>query len=150
MRATRILRIELATHAHATEDLNKVRKALLYLIPEGLHEKTNIREVTMQGHYSNPITRLVVEFEGVEAERVVEHIAGLLDDYEKSILRSTLDQRYERKSGGLYIRFSKQDAYLGRLRVYEGDDVIRMVVVFRGSPSLKEVDKLLQEKGLIQ
>jgi len=145
----RILRIEFSVHAHATEDVERVKQALLNLLPEHVREKVAFSEAVVEGHYSNPIRRMSVHISGEDAIKVLEYLGSKLDDIEKRALAVSLDLRYDKKEGRLYIRFNKQDAFLGRIKLYDGDDVIRVVVVFRGSPKLEDVKRVLEEVGLL-
>jgi len=147
--SARVLRLELAVHAHATEDEEAVVKALLNLIPPGLRGSARVSRQRLRGHYMNPITRMTLSLEGKAAEEALRWMGGLMSEGEKELLWMELGQRYDESSGRLYLRFSKQDAYLGRARLGAGDDVVRVVVVFRGSPSIREVEEKLRELGLL-
>lgn len=136
-------------HAHATEDVERVKQALLNLLPDCVRGKAVFSEAVVEGHYSNPIRRMTVHISGEDAIKVLEYLGSKLDDIEKSALMASLDLRYDEKEGRLYMRFSKQDAFLGRVKLYDGDDVVRVVVVFRGSPRLEDVKHILEEVGLL-
>ncbi len=146
---TRPVRLELAAHAHATEDEGRVRRALLNLVPPELRGRAELERVVVEGHYSNPIVRLTLRLEGEDAVAALRHLASALDEYEKRLLDATLESRYDGREGRLYVRLSKQEAYLGRVRIFEGDDVVRMVVVFQGAPGVDEVRRALREVGLL-
>jgi len=124
-------RVELSCSAHATEDEGKVLTALLNIIPESLREQyaSAVETTRTMGYHGNPITiyRLVVE--GPDANEIFKHIALSLGEEDRKYIESTLSSRLERCR--LYIRVSKQWAYLRRLKVYEGDDVIRIVFTLR-------------------
>lgn len=146
---TRVLRVELAVHAHATEDTGRVRQALLNLIPEGLRGRVKIEESTVEGHYSNPITRIVARLEGSAAEEFLRGLGARLSEQDKKVLRFLLESRYDEKAGRFYLRLGKQDAYLGEVRFVDGDDVIHAVIVLRGSPRREKAIQVLEELGLL-
>ncbi|WP_048191555.1 RNA-binding domain-containing protein [Pyrolobus fumarii] len=146
---TRVRSLELAVHAHATEDLRKVEEALLKFLPEDVRNKVRIERVTLEGHHGNPIVRMNLVLEGEDAERAVKHIASMMDDTDKLLLNTSFEARYDEKSGKLFLRFSKQEAYLGRLRLMDGDDVVRVVVGFRGSPNTEKAKRFARELGLV-
>jgi len=52
------------------------------------------------------------------------------------MLERTLKLRLD-SSGHLYLRLDKQRAYLGEIRVYDGDDVIRVRVKL--SPQARQI-----------
>ncbi len=146
---TRVRNLELAVHAHATEDEGKVLEALLRLVPEDVRARARVEKSSLEGHHGNPIVRLRLILEGEDAEKTVRHIAGLLDETDKMILDTSFEQRYDERSGRLFLRFSKQDAYLGRLRLMDGDDVVRVVIGFRGSPRTEKAKRIARELGLL-
>lgn len=149
MATTGIVSVELAVHVHATESYDKVKQALLSLIPDSARGDVVFDEQVLEGHYGNPITRIVARIRGARAREVLEHIASRLGDVDKKLLKTMLENRYDSRSGRLYLRVSKQDAYLGHVRLLDSDDVIKITIVLRGSPRLEEVLGILQELGLV-
>ncbi|NOZ89459.1 MAG: hypothetical protein GXO15_05995, partial [Crenarchaeota archaeon] len=85
---SRVVRVEIAAHAHATEDVDKVVEAVMGLLPETLRGRVEPLVVTVEGHHGNPITRIVVRLEGVDAEEFLRSLASRLGDAERRILRS--------------------------------------------------------------
>ena len=146
---SRVVRVEIAAHAHATEDVNRVVKAILSLLPDELRGSVEPEIVTVEGHHGNPITRIVVRLEGRDAERFLSWLGGRLGEGEKLVLRSILEQRYDERSGRFYFRVDKQEAYLGSVRFSDGDDVIQVMINMRGSPRLERALKVLEELGLV-
>ncbi len=139
--------LEVRVYVHATEDREKVLQALREVIPREAWEEAVITEEVLHGHYGNPITVVRVRIEKPEtAEEALNHILSRLTPGDKKILASSLEDRVD-KEGTLYFRLSKQDAYLGRLIVYEADDVIRISVSFTGKrkDAIKEYDRILGE-----
>jgi len=126
-----VRRVTVETTQHATEDPGKVLEALLNVLPEELRNSVRPIVQTVKGHYGNPITRLRVELKGEEAEKVARHLFSALGEGDHRILQLTLDQRLDR-TGNLYLRLDKQKALRGRLVLYDGDDVIRVVIGLRG------------------
>ncbi len=149
MAYTRIVRVELAAHAHATEDPDRVEKALLNLVPDGLKNRVKIERKVLEGHYNNPITRIVARLEGRDAEEFVKGLGEMLNEQDKRILSALFESRYDERSGRLFIRFSKQDAYMGEIRLHDGDDVVHVVIQLRGAPRLRKAEEILREAGLL-
>ncbi len=131
--------ITITTHCHATEDIEKVKKAFLNAIPRELHGSTKIDVEVLQGYYGNPITKLRTSFENNEALLVLKHILSLLSRHDISYMLSSLELRYYKKSNKIYLRLDKQAAYLGRLALYEGDDAIVVEISFSVLKSLDAV-----------
>ena len=139
-----IIAVEARVFVHATEEKEKVLKALMEIIPEDLRNEVKVEEEHLEGHYGNPIIKLTVRVEGEKAREVVEYIVSRLSSIDKSILYTSLEDRVD-KDGTLYFRLSKQEAYRGNINVYESDDVIRISVHFAGrrSKAMKEYERLL-------
>jgi len=144
MKKVKAKRLELTTSAHATEDIVKVKQALLTLIPREYRESIEIEEVKYEGHYGNPIVRLRVLVKGKKADEVFRHIISSLSESDKNILKITLQNRVDER-GHLYMRVSKQDASQGRVTLYEGDDIIRIVVTIDYPATLERVERLIEE-----
>ncbi len=144
----RVIRVEFSVHSHATEDEHKVIQALMSILPESARD-IDVKREKLEGHYSNPIIRFTMTLEGSRAVEFLRRLGEKLDSYDKELLGATLERRYDRKTGRLYLRLGKQEAYLGEIRLVDGDDVVRVVVVFQGTPKLSDIRKFLEEVGLL-
>ncbi|MGB9827690.1 MAG: RNA-binding domain-containing protein [Thermosphaera sp.] len=140
--------VEVTTSCHSTEDCEKVRTALLNLLPKTLQSSVKIDSETLHGFYGNRI--LLMKAEAVDGELLLKHLAENLSDTEKSILSASFKLRYDARTGRLYLRFSKQDAYTGSLRLLDSDDVVKVVVHFSNARREEEVKALLRQIGLIR
>ncbi|GAB6147695.1 RNA-binding domain-containing protein [Stetteria hydrogenophila] len=136
--------VEARVFVHATEDKDKVLKALLEILPAELRQEVRVAEERLSGHYGNPITKLTLRVEGDAALRVVEYLFSKLSPADRGLLASSIEDRVDRH-GTFYLRLSKQEAYQGRIYVYESDDVIRVSIHYSGrrSRALKDYEKLL-------
>lgn len=140
--------ISFTATVHATEDKSKVVKALLELIPEKLRKKISITETAYKGYYGNPIILLSIMVRGKLATEVLKYITERMDDTSKKILGVTLDQRVD-QAHRLHIRFSKQDAYQGRLVLYNGDDVVKVILSFKFKGDIRELREYLKSIGML-
>ncbi|MCX8181627.1 MAG: hypothetical protein N3D12_00755 [Candidatus Methanomethyliaceae archaeon] len=122
--------------AHATEDPEKVKKAMLNLLPKDLRTSITISQTAAKGHHGNPITLLNFDINEPEsAKATFNYIICSLPDVEVSQIRSQLNLYYDGRSA-IFLRIDKQSAYLGSLRLSLSDDVIKLRVNFvRGDPS---------------
>ncbi|MFP3179116.1 MAG: RNA-binding domain-containing protein [Thermocladium sp.] len=134
-------RLEVETHAHATEDLGKVIQALNNLVGQVTYET-----IQVQGHYGNPITVVKAAMGKASGECldvVAKRLLSMLSDADRQLLLLSLDERMD--GDKLYLRFNKQSAYRGLARLDDGGDVIKVVIHFnpglawgRGIKSLLE------------
>ena len=126
-------RMTLRAIVHATEDIEKVKKA----IENVLGEKIELKTVRTKGYFGNEITILSGEVSKKKAIiNLLTKIFSEKTNYE--FLLSTLDDRIDEKLR-LYIRLDKQEAYRGEMIVTEGDDVISLVISFNVYPKKKEI-----------
>lgn len=110
--ATLIARV----YIHATEDPDKVIKALRNVV-EGPYVLRSTR-----GHHGNVIHIVEVKLTECDAYEVLKSIAAKLDDVEFVLMLSGIEETR------LYVKFDKQQAYRGLLKVSQGDDVIYVEV----------------------
>lgn len=139
--------LELRVAIHATEDEDKVMRAISNVVPGSLLEEAEREVDEFKGHYGNRIK--VVTFRVRErAGEALAHLLSRLDPRDRSHVLSTLEERVG-PTGSLHLRLSKQDAFLGRLVVFEGDDVVKVTVGFRGGRrrALEEYRDLLGAPG---
>lgn len=136
-----VRRILMEATCHATEDPERVTVALLNILPSDLRGTAKVSRQTLKGHYGNPITMLKTGFEGDDADRVFLHILENLSEDDRRLIALTIDQRMD-GSGNLYLRLDKQKAYLGKPSLYDGDDVIRIIISIRGRKPLEVLSRL--------
>ncbi|WP_198002079.1 RNA-binding domain-containing protein [Caldivirga maquilingensis] len=119
-------RIDVETHAHATEDYDKVITALTNLL--GLTVIKLIETNSLRGHYNNPIKvfKLTLRLRNCSNDNLVKSIAAKLSDDDKRILRISLDSRIN--GNKLYLRFDKQRLYLNTVALSDSDDVVKVII----------------------
>ncbi len=107
---------EISVFAHATEDPEKVEKAVRNLIP-ALGRNVQLALSEMLGHHGNPILRfeaeLTIREEALEALRM---LLSRLSSIDEDLLRREFREHLDDKSG-LYLRFDKQQAFLGKVNL---------------------------------
>jgi RNA binding exosome subunit len=131
--------------AHATEDLEKVKKAFFTLLPEARADEVVLTMVPLKGHYGNPITLLEARIgdKGL-IEAVVERLGLRLSRDDKQAIARDLTRILEKND--LYLRLDKQAAYCDELRLRR-DDPIHIRIHFKTSDREAIVD-LCQKLGL--
>ncbi len=123
--------LELRVYVHATEDRERVVESLKNVLGDWWN-RARVAEEVYEGHYGNPVRVITVRIDNIEdANKALDYILSRLGEGDRGVLLQSLEDRVD-KEGTLYFRLSKQEAYLGRLLVYESDDVIRVAVSFQG------------------
>ncbi|HRR54225.1 MAG TPA: RNA-binding domain-containing protein [Candidatus Methanomethylicus sp.] len=115
-----------STIAHSTEDESKVRAAIAGLAPQQLRSSLPITSSAAQGHHGNPIflIQAVVDDKKV-AREIVDYLLKMLPVGDRLRMRDRILTFYDGQSN-VFLRLSKQMAFLGVARLSDEDDVIRV------------------------
>jgi RNA binding exosome subunit len=116
---------EISVIVHATEDPEKAVKALLNVIPEHLRQSMSLTRRYATGHYGNPIITISTRMPDEQmACELLEYMLKGLNEFDRTEAQRALLQEID-PDGYAYLRFDKQAAYLGFLRL-RSDDPIRV------------------------
>lgn len=108
--------IDLRVLAHATEDQDKVLKAVRSVIPTDLVGTVVLKRTSLTGHHGNPIALFEARVKEKNAVGpIVEKLSSGLGILDKELLNGEIDQHLEK--GNLYLRLDKQSAFLGKIRL---------------------------------
>lgn len=118
-------------YVHATEDEDRVLEAIYNIIPREMLEDASVDVEEYEGHYGNPIKVITFRLRGDSARRAFKELLSRMDSMDRSHVASSLDDRVD-KTGTLHIRFSKQEAYQGRVTLFESDDVVKIEIGYSG------------------
>lgn len=138
--------VDIRVFAHATEDQERVVSAVRNTLPQELGESAVFKKTGLTGHHGNPIT--LVEVELVDRQMllaVLERIGSGLTALDKETLNSEMPLHLEK--GNLYLRFDKQQAFLGELR-FSSNDPIHFKIHFRNKTT-DEIIIICKEAGLL-
>ena len=142
----KVLRASIKAFAHATEDINKVRNALKNILPDEIKNAiNNLNVTTVKGHYGNEINILDLTLSKNDSYSLLKNILCKLEETERNILLASLSSRSDVKRSHLYVRLSKQDAYLGKLKLLDGSDVIKLVITFSGAKKIDDLRSFLED-----
>jgi len=144
-----IASIEFVTFSHATEDPERVLKALKNLLPVTISEDVDYGEEELTGHYGNPIRILRAKVSKKEAiDQTVRLLASNLSSLDKLSLGQEMRYKGDRDRD-LFMRLDKQAAYLGKIQL-SFRDPIKIRFRFKLHPkSHKKFLEIYQEMGLI-
>lgn len=125
--------LEVTVFAHATENENKVLKCLQVVLPENIGVEKNL----LRGHYGNPITKFFGKCRGKKAQSCLDDLIRKMSREDLKSLIENLKNKFD-SSCHLYLRLSKQEAYEGKVKLSEGDDVIHVKVKVLARPAKVE------------
>jgi len=124
--------ISYRTFVYGTENREKVEKAIQSLFPNSLPQC----EVT-EGFYKNPV---LILHDKIEKKRDIKDFIQILNQMEpsdKQRILSDIEKKMDDK-GNLFLRFDKQKAYLGELKIVEHGDSIHTKIKMAAYPAKKE------------
>ena len=131
--------------AHATEDENKVLAAARNLLPAAQLENISFCKSSLRGHHGNPIALFETEVKDKEIlSAFVENLSRGLSPLDREKLSREAGLHVEK--GSLYLRFDKQAAFRGKLKLGLSDP-IRVRLRFK-KQKLEDVVQLCREIGL--
>ncbi|RLG05226.1 MAG: hypothetical protein DRN68_08920 [Thaumarchaeota archaeon] len=124
---------------HATEDEEKVMRAVENIIGSEAMENASITSQSLTGYYGDPILFIRLKIDDSKIAGSV--LARILSNLSKYDLQDVLRERSKigKHGGKIYFRFDKQAAYLGSFRIMDKDP-IRIQVNIRG-----KVERLLEK-----
>jgi RNA binding exosome subunit len=138
--------VDIRVFAHATEDQERVISAVRNTLPEEIGKSAVFKKTALTGHHGNPITLVEIELADRQTLMgVLGRIGASLPALDKEMLSQEMSLHLEK--GNLYLRFDKQQAYLGELR-FSSNDPIHFKVHFRNKTT-DEIITICREAGLL-
>ncbi len=115
-------------------------------MPEPIARDTVFRETAVAGHHGNPIILFEAKLEDRQTlPQILKHIGSKLTALDKETLSEKLKLHLEK--GNLYLRFDKQQAFLGASRL-SSNDPIHFKIHFKNRTSDQIID-ICKESGLL-
>jgi len=148
-----ISKIEARAYARATEILERVETAVSTIFPEELRSSISMTTTSVEGQSGDTIS-IVSGVLGTKelCERVFEFILGEIKTEGRRTLERSIDLRLD-KNCVFFMRFDKQAAFLGDLKIDNEVDIISVRVFFRDYPRCKRedtvqmIERYLQDAG---
>lgn len=138
--------IDIRVFVHATEDAEKVVKAVCNTLPTELADQVVFRKTNLKGYYNNPIILIEARIKKKHAvDAVFRKLASGLNKSDKELLNSEVRQHLNK--GNLFIRLDKQSAYLSELKL-RLDDSIHFRIHFRKS-LVEEIVETCRKHGML-
>lgn len=119
-----IVRIEARAYSYESEILSRVITAVRNLFPADLQEDLKIQTQNTVGVSHTNITLVSASLRGKRhCMTAFEFLIHSLTDSERLHIVHTLSRRIDERCS-LFLRFDKQDAYLNKIRLATGNDVV--------------------------
>lgn len=117
---------------YGTENEEKVREAIKTLFPNSHPQTENI-----EGYFKNPVLILHDKLGKKRETREFIKILQNLDSSTKKRVLNELNNKMDDK-GNLFLRFDKQRAYRGDLKIIEHGDAVHVKIKIAAYPAKKE------------
>ena len=115
--------VEISTIAHATDDLEKVQRALNHILPDSLLSRQIFNRRHMEGHHGNPIVTFEAKLtKSHDVTDFTEHFLQQLAKNDRLKVERDLDLHSD-ADGNLFIRLNKQRAYSGAMELGDEDPI---------------------------
>jgi RNA binding exosome subunit len=138
--------VNIRVFVHATEEQERVFQAVRNTLPVELGEGLVFKKTECTGHHGNPITLVEVELADRQSLMgVFQKIGQSLTSLDKEALNTEFEQHLEK--GNLYLRFDKQEAFLGEFR-FSSVDPIHFKIHFRNKTA-EEIFAICKDAGLL-
>ena len=134
--------VMLRTFAHATEDVSRVKSALEFFLPEDCEIETTMKK----GHFGNPIAVLEAKL----GKRYCKSFLDVLRSLSKAELlrlKDELELHFD-DDCNFYIRFDKQSACEGDIKLAQAEDSIVAKMKIISYPSRRENAVMFMERSL--
>ena len=118
---------------YGTENEEKVRESIKTLFPNS-HPETD----TIEGYFKNPVLILHDKIGKKRETKEFIKILQKMDSATKKRVLNELNNRMDEK-GNLFLRFDKQRAYLGDLKIIEHGDSVHVKIKIAAYPAKKEI-----------
>ena len=138
--------IDVRVFAHATEDPDKVQSAVRNLLPIELSEILVFEKQSCTGHHGNPIILFTSKLTDKKMlPKALEKIGKELGSLDKEELDRDIKLHLEK--GNMYLRFDKQSAFLGSLKLTQSDP-IHLKIHFKNKTA-QEIIEISKQTGLL-
>jgi RNA binding exosome subunit len=138
--------VDIRVFAHATEDVDRVLKAIYNTLPEAAAETVTFKKRSLTGHHGNPIMLFEAKLKGELAQKFFEELSASLSSLDKENLSTEIRRHIEK--GNLYIRLDKQSAYLNGIKLCQTDP-IHFRIHFKKT-NVEEIIRICRRFGLIK
>lgn len=138
--------IDVSLFAHATENEDKVMRAVQNFFPLKYLDSVTFRRQNLHGYHKNPIVLFEARIKDKEIiQAFVENLSSNLSMVDKQNLLEEIGRYVEK--GSLYLRLDKQAAFKGSFKLCTADP-IRVRIRFRKS-KLEDVVQVCRELGIL-
>ncbi|MBT8171984.1 hypothetical protein KJN74_03850 [Candidatus Bathyarchaeota archaeon] len=132
--------------AHATENIEKVIKAVQNIFPSDYIDEVILEKTEIVGHYGNPIIFFKTRIKNKEIVReLIQKLSVNLSSFDKKKISTDINLFVDK--GSFYFRLDKQAAYQKKFKLVTSDP-IRIRIRFKNTKNY-DVIKICREIGML-
>ena len=137
-----VVKIEARAYCRATEIVERVVQAIKNLYPEEFRELVEFESTKVEGQSGDKIHILRSELtDKARCEVTLDYIFRKLKETDRRYIRESLSQRLD-ENCVFFVRIDKQAAFLDKVVLARGPDVISVQVHIRQYPRCKQDDAI--------
>ena len=137
-----VAKIEARAYSRATEVPERVVTAILNLYPEQVHDLVEFESSKVEGHSGDMIQIFVCELSHrTSCEATLNHLLERMESKDHRRLSNSLIQRID-ENCIFFVRIDKQEAFLDRVVLAKGPDVISVQMHIRNYPRCRQEDAI--------
>ncbi|MFW9767431.1 MAG: RNA-binding domain-containing protein [Candidatus Thorarchaeota archaeon] len=139
---TFVAKIEARAYSRATELPDRVESAILNVFPEEFQKDVLVKSSRVESHSGYAIKVIVASLrKEKDCESTLDHIFTGFDDRDRRRLKNSLLRRLD-ENCSFFLRIDKQAAFLGKLVLADGPDVISVRIDIKHYPKCKQEDAI--------
>ena len=137
---TFVAKIKARAFSRATELPERVESAILNLIPEEFRNDVKLNTSDVEGHSGDDRQIVVAQLKNkTGCEATLDYIFSSFDDRDRRRVRNSLLRRLN-VNCLFFLRIDKQAAFLGKIALADGPDVISVRIDIKQYPKCRQKD----------
>jgi RNA binding exosome subunit len=147
---TFVAKIEARAFSLATELSQRVESAILNLFPEEFRKEVEMSVTKAEGHSGYDIQIVVARLKKERGcEPTLDYIFTGFDNRNRRRVRNSLHRRLN-ENCLFFLRIDKQAAFLGKIALADGPDVISVKINIKQYPKCKQEDAMTMLENRLQ
>ncbi len=137
---TFVAKIKARAYSRATELPERVETAILNLIPEEFRKDVELNITGVEGHSGDDMKIVVAKLgKKTLCEATLDYIFSSFDDRDRRRVQNSLLRRLN-VNCLFFLRIDKQAAFLGKIALADGPDVISVRIDIKQYPKCRQED----------
>lgn len=147
---TFVTKIKARAYSRATELPERVESAILNLIPEDFRKDVDVSTTDVEGHSGDDRQIVVVQLKKKPwCEATLDYIFSGFDDRDRRRVQNSLLRRLN-VNCLFFLRIDKQAAFLGKIALADGPDVISVRIDIKQYPKCRQEDAIAMLENRLQ